>query len=263
MKYLSQLLKRLIPIILIFTSIDVYGCFCTTEPILETYQAADFVAHVRIKKVTKDPNNENYHDVEIDMINMFKGVSVKSLKVLSNKNISCALLPNEGSSWVIFAFKDESGILTFWNCAGSEQIDNKYLKSRFSNNAKNVLKTIDLKLEVLEFFKKGKIQFDNKFRLKTNDYVICTDELDGIKEKNRFAIYELDVNKDLTVEDVRIIRGFRNEELSKKLAECLKANIIVFKGKDKTIPEKTKINIMYFYYPAKDERKSYFSIWLL
>lgn len=93
------------------------------------------------------------------------------------------------------------------------------------------------------------------------DYGLCLDGLKGFIEKDRFAVYELIVNRDLAIENIRILKRFNNKNLSKKLTVCLRNNLKITARNVDSIPEKAKIIMIYFYYSAEKENPSFVSTW--
>jgi hypothetical protein len=123
-------------------------------------------------------------------------------------------------------------------------------------------KSIDLKLQVLDYLKGSKLIVDNnKFKLTPTNYRLCLDDLKGYEEKNRFAVYQVIVNRDLSIKNIKVIKRFNNKDLSKKLASCLQDNMKISAHNMKVIPEKTKMMIIYFYYSAENNNQSFVSIW--
>ena len=121
--------------------------------------------------------------------------------------------------------------------------------------------SIDLKLEVLEYIKRKKHTIDNKFKLIPTNYRLCLDDLKGFEEKNRFALYQVIVNRDLSIKNIKVIKRFNNKDLSKKLTGCLQDNMKISAQNMKVIPEKAKMMIIYFYYSAENNNQSFVSIW--
>ena len=184
-------MKGLLLSLLMLVSVETFGCYCGFTPFLETYQRSDFIATAKISKVIQDNKNENYHDIEIEGINVYKGTPLNRLKIESSLNSSCAFLPSENTTWLIFASKDQNGFLSFGSCSGSIQIDRQFDLVEYPNLDIKYKKSVDLKLEALNFLKRSNISTVNKFNLITNDYSICSDDLKGFKEKNRFAVFDI------------------------------------------------------------------------
>ena len=100
----------------------------------------------------------------------------------------------------------------------------------------------------------------NEFDLKTYFIDDCLKNIRGFDEKTeRFSLLELTINEDLSLQKVIALKEFENEELALNLIDCAKRKILVSAGKDKSIPNKTKIIIGLYYYPAKGKRASFIS----
>lgn len=254
-------MKRLLLSLLMLVSIKSFGCSCGIIPFLNKYQSSDFIATAKILKVTQDPKNQDYHDIEIKLIEVYKGNLITKLKLNSALNTSCSFLTPEDTTWLIFASKGANGVLSFGYCSGSQQIDRQFDLVQFPGLDTKYRKSIDLKLEALSYLKRNKISTVNEFELTTNDYSICHDGLEGFRTSNRFAVYELNVNQDLTIDKIRVLQEFDNKELSKKLTNCLQNNVKIYVKSMKTIPEKTRLIVMYFYYPAEGKDQSFITTW--
>lgn len=254
-------MKKLLLFLLILISIETFGCSCGFTPLLEKYQRSEFIATAKILKVIQDDKNQDYHNIDIELINLYKGASTNKLKIISALNSSCSFLPSENTTWLIFASKDHNGSLSFGFCSGSEQIDRQFDLVKYPNLDAKYKKSIDLKLEALSYLRGSKISSVNKFNLITNDYRICSDDLKGFKEKNRFAVYELEVNQDLTIGKIKALKKFNNRKLSKKLTYCLQNNLQINTKRIQTIPEKTKLLLIYFYYLADEKNQSFITTW--
>jgi hypothetical protein len=240
---------------------EAFSCSCVNTPLLEKYQRSDFIATIKILKVIRDENNKDYHDIDFELINLYKGASLNKLKIESVLNSSCSFLPSENTIWLIFAAKDHNGFLSFGACSGCEQIDRVFDLAKYPHADVTYKKSIDLKLAVLDFIKGYKLAIDSKFKVMPIEYRLCLDNLKGFNEKDRFAVYELNINRDLSIENIRIIKRFKNQELSKKLTECLLENRKITARNVDAISEKTKIVLIFFYYPPEKENPSFVSLW--
>lgn len=238
-----------------------FSCDCVISPLLEKYQVSDFVAKIKITKVILDENNKDYHDIDFELINLYKGESINKIKIASVINTSCSFLPSENTTWIIFASRDRTGILSSGACSGNEQIDRAFDLVMYPNLDVKYKKSIDLKLEVLDYLKTKKITFDNKFKLTPTNFRPCLDDLKGYEEKNRFAVYQVIVNSDLSIKKIKVLKRFKNTDLSKKLSVCLRKNMKISAQNMKVIPEKAKMTIIYFYYSSEKNNQSFISTW--
>lgn len=254
-----DLIKKLLLCFFMLITKETFSCECISTPLLENYQSSDFIATIKILKVTQDANNKDYHDFDFELINLYKGASISKLKIKSVLNSSCSFLPSENTTWLIFASKDNNGFLSFGACSGSQQIDQKFDLVKYPDLDVKYKKRIDLKLEVLDFIKGNKLVVDNKFELIPIDYRLCLDGIKGFNEKERFSVYELNVNRNLSIENIRILKRFKNKDLSKKLTDCLRENIKITARNVDLITEKATIIMIFFYYSAENEKPSFVS----
>lgn len=74
-------------------------------------------------------------------------------------------------------------------------------------------------------------------------------------------MYQVIINRDLSIKNIKVIKRFNNKDLSKKLASCLQDNMKISAQNMKVIPEKAKMMIIYFYYSAENNNQSFVSIW--
>jgi hypothetical protein len=255
------LMKKLLLCFLLLIAKEAFSCRCGITPFPEKYQSSEFIATVKILHVIPDAKNEDYHDIDFELINLYKGASVSKLKILSMLNSSCSFLPAENTTWLVFASINDSGFLSFGFCSGSQQLDRKFNLVKYPNLDVRYKRSIDLKLEVLAYLKEHKIAVDNKFKLLLNDHNICSEDLKGLNEKRRFSVYEIEVDQGLSIDNVRVLRKFKNDDLSKRITLCLRKNVKVNFSEVDVIPEKTKIITIYFYYPADKGNPSFVSTW--
>ncbi|MES2874576.1 MAG: hypothetical protein V4708_12700 [Bacteroidota bacterium] len=254
-------MKALLLFFLMIISIRSFGCTCGIIPLIDNYQHSDFIATAKILTVVQDASNKDYHDIEVALINVYKGTPIKKLKIHSWLMSSCAFLPDENTTWLIFASKNQEGSLIFGSCSGSVQVDRHFDLVQYPNLDIRYKNSMNLKLDVLSFLHENKISSINKFDVGLIDSRICTEYLKGFIEKNRFAIYEVDVNQDLTVGEVKVLKSFDNKNLSEMLTNCLQTNLQINTKNRKTIPEKTKLTIIYFYYPSDGKSPGFISTW--
>ncbi|SFN63234.1 hypothetical protein SAMN05421738_11745 [Algoriella xinjiangensis] len=214
----------------------------------ERISTSDFIAKAKIKKIWLDDKNKSLHNIEIEIIDLYKGVSTKRMKIYSEQMTSCAFFTPQNTTWLIFASKDKDGILKFGFCSGSIKIENN-------------IASIQRKIELLKYMKTEKIDMNTKNNV---SYVINSEFLkkfNGLKElQNNFALYEVTINKDLSVNFVRAIKEFSSESINIELLEILKLKSKVYaKNREMTILQQEKIIIPIFYYPKEKNESSFIS----
>lgn len=252
-------MKKLLLFCSMLISAEAFACICDTHTTLEKYQSVDFIATATVLRVEQDKLNEDYHNLEIRPVNVYKGRPVSHIKVASITSTSCAFLPDENTTWLIFASKDEKSELMIGFCSGSFQIDRQFDLVNFPGVDKKYKRMMDLKLEVLCYLKTNKFSDVNKFDLRFQSASDFLNGLKGFEEIRKFAVYELTVNEDLLIERVKPLREFKNKELSGKLLKGIRDNLRFDKKRLTTIPEKTKVIVIYFYYPPEDIYPSFIS----
>ena len=216
--------------------------------ITERISTSDFIAKVKIKKIWLDSKNKKFHNIEIEVLDLYKGISTKKMKIYSAQMTSCAFLTPENTTWLVFASKDKDGILSFGFCSGSQNLD------------KN-LSSVQRKMQMLKYLKSQKISMTSKNNVA---FVINSDSLkkfNGLTEsKNNFALYEIVINKDLSIKSVKPIKEFQTNGINNEILEILKTKSKVYpRNRESAISEEEKIIIPLFYYPKEKNDKSFIS----
>ena len=245
--------------IIIFYSNLAFSCVCGQSKLIDRFQKSEFVAKVKLLKVKNIENDFEYQNAEIEILELYKGEKLKTIKIHAALNSSCSLYVPENSTWLIFA-QMYNGVLSFGYCSGSKQIDRNLNSKEYPNAQKNYNESIERKLLVLKNLKKYNIQKSNEFDLKISYSKPCQNDFKSFEvNKEKIAIYEIDVNRDLSIKKVKALREFDNPKLSKEILTCLSENIKVDTKKIKQISKRTKIIIVYYYYPAEDKNQSFIS----
>ena len=241
-------MKTLIVIFSLFISNLIFACSCSPLNLNERISTSDFIAKAKIKKIWIDNKDKNSHNIEIEILDLYKGISIKKLKIYSSQMTSCSFFTPQNTTWLIFANKDKDGILKFGYCSGSLNIE------------KN-LNSVQRKINVLKYLKAEKINLNSR-----NDiaFVINSDFLkkfNGLTEpKNNFALYEVHINKDLSIKSVNPIKEFQSSQINSEIIDILKSKSKVYaKNRELTILEEEKIIIPLFYYPKENNEKSFIS----
>ncbi|MGG8495285.1 hypothetical protein ACQY1Q_02610 [Tenacibaculum sp. TC6] len=256
---LSSIIKKAFVILILLNIQNLFACSCGIVPLMDRIPMSDFIATAKILKVSPDKENSNLHNIEIEIIELYKGKATSNLKIYSVLNSSCAFYTPENSKWLIFANKNKNGDLSFGFCSGAKQLDRKFYSDRYPNAEKNHKKSIELKLQVLDYLKRSEIQPSNEFGLRASFSDGCLKNFKGIEVKNnRFALYELTIENDLSISEVKAIKEFDTESLKLDLLNCVKESVEVYaRKKEIEIPNKTRIIIGLYYYPAERSNLSF------
>ena len=251
--------KILLTILFIAISSKLLACSCGIVPLMDRIPMSDFIATAKILKISHDKENSNLHDIQIEIINLYKGQPTSNLKIYSVLNSSCAFYTPENSEWLIFASKNKSGELSFGYCSGAKRLDKKFNSERYPHAEKNYKKSIELKLQVLEYLKKSEIQTSNEFGLRTSFSNGCLKDFKGYEVKSdRFALYELTVESDLSISEAKSLKEFDNENLKADLLNCVRESIKVYtRKKEPEISNKTKIIIGLYFYASERGNESF------
>lgn len=251
-------MRNILFLLLILVSVQAFGCKCSYPLLSENYQRSDFVAVVKILKVTPDPKNEAYHTLEIETLNRYKGKDAFLMRVNTFANTSCAFSLPEGSTWLVFAKLGTNGVLGFGPCSESEQIHRNVDVAKYPNEKYG--EDIDLKLAVLAYLKENGLENSNPTDLQLSDLKTTnTIMFNGFGHQNRFAVYELDVNEDLSIGQVTTLQSFDNPQLTQLFTVYLRKNARVNPTTRKGIPTKTKLVAIFHYYSSEGKAASFVS----
>jgi hypothetical protein len=258
-------MKNIVFILLFIASGPILACSCVTTKLLYKVENSDFIARAKILKVTPDPNDERKHDLEIEILELFKGEEVKSIKIFSFLKSSCAIYAPEGSTWLIFARTNADGINIFGACSGSRQLDRKIDEKRYPNASRNFKKSIDFKQEVLRYLRDNDIEVTNNNKLRLNLSNKCLREIADVPfEKREFGLYEVEINEDLGIGKITPLKEFANEKLKNELPQCLKSGLYATKRKRKEEVEGNFTMILAVYmYKKEDVQEAFLSLYSL
>ncbi len=252
----GHLLKQALCLLLTLWSISALGCHCSYPILSENYQESEFVGLVKISKVTPDPDNSTFLNLQIDLLNLYKGKETTTMRVNTAANSSCAFLVPEGSTWLVFAKLGSDGIPGFGACSGSQEL-NRFDSIQYPKAASNDKRSIELKLATLDFLKKNNLESFNPNHLTLFSLGGCDENIRGYENQRRFAVYELDVNEDLSITKITARQEFDNADLAHHVSECLRKNARINTTRIKGIPTKTKMFVIYYYYPAEGNDPSF------
>jgi hypothetical protein len=252
------MMKRLSFILLLamlIVSVEAHACRCITAPLIDYFQRSQFVAKAKILKVTQDPSNEEYHDAEIELITLYKGEHLTKIKIRSVIRTSCYFLPKENTIWLIFA-SILDGKLSFGQCSGSLQTDITFIPPYDTRGPKNYRESIELKQEVLEYLRDHHID-PNPHDLDVSNAAL--ESIRGYKNKTNFAVFQVDVNADLSIAGIKVLKKFQNGALNRVVLKKMKANTTFSIGERK-LTKPTQITIVCYFYEGTGASKSRISI---
>ena len=255
-----ELMKKAILISFLLIANYSFSCECSIVKLIDRFQKSEFIAKVKIIKVS-EYNAENYYqNAEIEIIDLFKGSKINNIKISNNLRSSCGLYVPENSVWLIFAQIDNNGNLSFGYCSGSKQIDKNMVSKEYPNAEKNRKNSIERKLSVLKFLSSQNTKNTNEYNLILTYSKACENDFKGYEvQKTKFAVYEITIEKDLTISTIEPLQEFDNKQLSEEILKCMKENLKVDNRKISEIDNPTKVGMIYYYYEAGKEYKSFIS----
>jgi hypothetical protein len=247
--------KTIVLLISLFAISNALACSCKSVDFMQRFQTAKFIAKVKIISVYKDKTDTDYLTAKIEVIELFKGSKISTIKVRQN---GCALFVSSNEVWLLFADDNIGKYLGVDECSGCSRIE------KIGKNADELDiyfdRFVKRRLAMLEYLKVNKIQNSNPHNLGFG--YISNDNYKSIKGyslKQAFAIYEIEVSKNLSVKSITPIVSFDNTELSQKIMKRLK-NLRVGKRDVKSIKQPTKLLLAFYYSPAENGKKSVVSI---
>jgi len=224
--------------------------------VVNNFQASEFVAKAKIIKITPDPSNSEYHDAVIEIINLYKGEQLRKIKIMSSLNTSCSFLPNENSTWIIFASKWQ-GMLSFGFCSGSIQLDRTFNSVQYPNAAKNYGNTIRLKEDVLAFLKDQSLVNPNPDLV--HPYNTELETFKGYKNKNKIAAFQVDLNEDLSISRIKQLKKFQNSHLNTLVFNSMKTNLKFYGKRGKPLAKPARLTLFCYYYEQNGSEQSFLS----
>jgi len=237
-----------------------FACECIKDILVHNFQKSAFVAKIKILKVSAPTADGEYQDANIEVLELYKGKKIRTIKIQASLNTDCNLMVGENTNWLVFAQTNRSGILQFDLCSGSMQLDRKMNSIDYPNAQTNYIKEINNKIAVLQFFKLKHIADLNEYdlRLKYNDRL--HDLFKGYEgEGQKNAVYQLTVEKDLSISKIKALKEFDNQKLSKALFAYLKEKAKVSTRNISAIKKRTQLIVVYYFYPAEKEYQSFIS----
>jgi hypothetical protein len=250
-------MNRLLFLYFTLFSIQVLGCHCSFSTLIENYQRSDFVAVVKILKVTPDPKNGTYHTVEVETLNRYKGAATTLLRINTYAHTSCAFSIPKNTTWLVFASMGDNGVPGFGACSGSQQLHHMVDTGKRLTAVEHYGEPVDLQLEALSYLKEYGLVEVNSYNLNLVDLKLNKSIMfKGFENQNQFAVYELDVNEDLSIGKITSLRSFDNPELAQLFTRYLQKNARINPTTRKGIPTKTKLIVLFQYYSTKGKAAS-------
>ncbi len=247
-------MRLLITGIIILFSINTYACECALRNIIQKVEDADFVAHVRIKSVIQNSKDQDYQNLDVELIEKFKGKFKNNLTILTDSSM-CNIFTSKNTEWIIFANNDQSGKLSFGYCSGSFKIDKK--KKTAENS---ITKTFD----ILRFLRNKNLIPKNNNELITSIPNKCLNRLSEYSKENKeFTVFEVTIRNDLSISKIEQLNKFNDYELNSEISKCINSMEIIYRGKKNKLPRRTKKIILVHYYYFKKSNKILLSTWNL
>ena len=239
-----------------------FACDCASATLLEHFQHSDFVAKIKVLKVYEATADGKYQDATIEVLELYKGNTTTAIKINANLRTDCNLSVPKNSTWLVFANINHAGFLSFGLCSGSMHLDREINTIDYPNLETNWINEINQKISVLQFFAAKHINQPNEFdlHLKFQLRDSIRDLLKGYDgEMLSNAVFQMTVEKNLTVSKIKVLKEFDNQQLSKELLKYLKGNIKISSKNNSGINKRTQLIVVYYFYPAEKKHRSFIS----
>lgn len=241
-------------------------CTCLSNHLINDFENAAFVAKIRVIKVTPDPQNNSNHILEIEIQELYKGDSTNQIILHSWSNSSCAMMVNENTEWIIYASRLANGKISFGFCSRHTVVSNIYSGVNLTNNPEFLKKheqNIKSQIGILRFLKSLKNIPRNDFNLKTH-FDSKDSSLRGYDlPLGSFAVYQIQINNDLTIKKVKTIKAFQNKDLHKKLGHTIKEELKIrtINRNITQIEKPTELLLIIYYFPKEGSENSFVTNW--
>ncbi len=240
------------------SSSSLWSCSCGRLDLLDNVARSTFVARAKIISTRPTDGKEDYHDVELEIIKLYKGEAKAEVKINSFLRSSCAFLPKAGTEWLIFAqyWNDQ---LAFGYCSGSEQIDRTF-SDRYPRALLNHTRSVNLKLQVLDALLASNLTAEDEYGLAVGPGSQALEVLKGYQNTgSHFAIFEFMVAPDMRVKSVRPLIPFTDRKLQRKVSRLMRKVKIAYKHRVARIPAAARVTVALFYYDGEDGSPSFIS----
>jgi hypothetical protein len=150
----------------------------------------------------------------------------------------------------------QDGMLSFGQCSGSLQTDRTFIPPYDTRGPKNYRKSIELKEEILEYLR------DHNINPNPHDLTVSNSALQsirGYKNKTNFAVFQIDVNADLSIAGIKVLKKFQNGALNRAVIKKMKANT-TFGLRERKLTEPVQFTIFCYFYEGTPASKSSVSI---
>jgi hypothetical protein len=149
-----------------------------------------------------------------------------------------------------------NGKLSFDLCSGSLQTDIIFKPPYDTRGPENYRKSIELKQEVLEYLRDYHID-PNPHNLGVSNAAL--ESIRGYKNKTNFAVFHIEVNADLSIAGIKVLKKFQNGALNRAVLKKMKANTTFSIGEHK-LTEPVQITIFCYFYEVTPAYKSSVSV---
>lgn len=242
--------------IFLVLSIQSFACDCSLSTPSDRFVSADFVGRIKIVKVYPNEKNARSYKADVEIVEHFKGDTIKSIYIAGRSDgrmgSSCNVYFPEGSDLLIFARIDSGGRVSFGMC--SFPID-------FKNSQDKDLRD----LETIRILSK----YGNSFTAKYNAFVSpefpeFLESKKGIELKEKFSLFEVVLEDEVTPYEVNIIKGF-GEDIDSEIVNALLNSTweIRYYTNENSIGGKIKVIVSVYFYPAQRDNQSFLSSYAL
>jgi len=256
--------QQFLPAILLFvffSASNVNACVCKTIPYMERIKRSDFIASVEFLELTEFKDQRGVFRAKVAILELFKGGFREELTLQSSMGSSCSFYTPKGSKWLIFARLLDDGKMVYSFCSRNRQLDKEPNGISTKKGIESYNRGTKMQQSVLRYFKANKISPQNKFKLSGYFPNMCLKELSGIKLKGdseQFGLYEIKVDKELAITEVKQIKGFGLKDIDQSVLTCIEKDFKVVKRSDKSTTGETSFLVCIYYWGPFYEHNSFF-----
>lgn len=251
-------INALLAISLLLFSIQAYACDCSSSFFTKNFETSTFVAKVKLLEIRPDVNDEDYHEADIQILELYKGKRLTTINIHSQLNSSCGFMPKANSTWIVFAAEFE-GKLSFQYCSSSIDLTRTFNEKESPDVARNYRNSTKMKAQVLKLLYKQKIE-----KLSSDAFYVAPEGLEtikGYKNNNRFAIFEVEVGPNLSISKVNTIKRFQNRNLHQAVLKSVQHSTLGSYTLDSPkVSTPTPVILVIYYYDQEQSYQSFVSM---
>ena len=254
MKYCCSLFTAL----LLLASSALLACSCRSMPILERVDESDFVGIVKASDIEIDKADPDYHRIQVETVEVYKGEKVNKLTIHSSLSSSCSFMIDKDANWLVYAKRQQRG-LVFSFCSGSKRVISKNYGLQDISEERLAYRSYIVRREVetLRFVRDMKVDTRGTASL---DLPVDLDRFYRTKievaiDGSRSVILKLRYNPDAMLCTIDVVKSSGNKQLDQLAMKTLK-----FRNRYTNIPSdrhgRNLASTIVFYFASHNDEPS-------